>query len=378
MTSRVDESQSDYAFVVGINHYDHEELTDLEGAVNDAEAFATWLHKGSGSFPDGPGDEFPFLLRVSGAPGPSPADGARKVGTNRADLEGALNQLVRLAVDRSDKGHGQRLGRRLYMFLAGHGVEATAGGSAQTTLLCSDATKWVLTHLPLRDTAEQAREMFDEVVLLADCCRIPRPHLDRLSTLPWTIPRRPEAVPHKYLRGFATQRDREARECDSPQGRKLGIFTQAVLAGLRGRAADDNGRVTAHRLVEFVRAHLGEFIPVEQRQREAAIAEQVPDFDLSEGDGEFTLCTISVADAGAQLPVEILLGEEHRGEELIVEDGALRVMYRGAVAALPELRWSSRLPAGRLYWARLHPCGLDRAIRLAGDRGQRVDFRERA
>lgn len=228
----------DYAVVVGVQDYPGVAGARLTGARADAQDFVKWLGEAGV-----PRDH--IFARVSGT------RRSRSVAAASPGLT-AIKQAFKEIVARVQQGQlgmnaGTRLGRRLYIFLAGHGFEATG---SQPVLLAADADPAEPANIPGRLYAEYFREAacFDEVVLFMDCCRSVTP--ESLMPVPFT---RLVGIGPKARRfyGFATLSADVARE--TGQGRRSrGAFTAALLDGLRGKA-EINGVVTDESLAAYVK-----------------------------------------------------------------------------------------------------------------------------
>lgn len=225
----------DRAVVVGINRYPA--LGDLEGPENDARAFAEWLKSPQGG--DVPDDNVALILSSEYEPAPDPK--WAKPTAEAVDM--AFVDLVELADER-----GGKAGRRLYVFMAGHGFAPDLRTAA---LLMANAAKGRTGyHLPGMLYADWFRQSasFDEVVLFMDCCRerYPRaplrpPPFDLLSA----------SKPARYFYGLATEWSRAARE--RPSGDQVrGFFSEALVAGLSGKARDEGGAITGASLKKYV------------------------------------------------------------------------------------------------------------------------------
>src|SRR5881296_2688278 len=92
----------DYAVVVGIARYP--EWGDLSGPENDGAEFARWLKSSDGG--DVPAGHVKTLLSA-GNPGHPSAQ----------EIDDAFDELIQ-----SGDAQGGQAGRRLYVFLAGHGI----------------------------------------------------------------------------------------------------------------------------------------------------------------------------------------------------------------------------------------------------------------
>ena len=233
----------DYSVVVGINKYPkHDEYDDLKGAKRDAESFLTWLASKKGGKIS---DKGRLKKHCSNKQGTEP----------RLDrIVETIDELVEL---QEKKG---RVGRRLYLFLAGHGA---GKNMANPVLLAAD-------HRPARPSYFEGRKIadmfielaaFDEVVLFMDCCRDQVQGLG--SGTHYVYQASPGAAAVKHCYGFGTLVNRQAFE------RKFGsayhgVFSWALLEGLKGSAADENGTVTAGDLEDYVERRfnaLGEEAP---------------------------------------------------------------------------------------------------------------------
>lgn len=228
-------ASDDRAVVVGINRYPA--LGDLEGPENDAHAFVEWLRSPQGG--DVPEENVALILSSDYD---APNDAKRAEPTVVA-VDRAFDELVELADEK-----GGKAGTRLYVFMAGHGF---APDMRTAALLMANAAKgrtgYHVPGLPYADWFRQSAS-FDEVVLFMDCCRerYPRaplrpPPYDLLSA----------TKPSRYFYGLATEWSRAARE--RPSGDKVrGLFSEALVAGLSGKARDERGAITGASLMKYV------------------------------------------------------------------------------------------------------------------------------
>jgi hypothetical protein len=226
----------DRAVVIGINRYPA--LGDLEGPENDACAFVDWLTAAEGG--NVPKDNVSCVLSSQYDP---PTELRRAEPTVRAVQE-AFDGLVDHA-----ETMGGKAGRRLYIFMAGHGFARELETAA---LLMANAAKGRTGyHIPgpLYAKVFVQSATFDEVVLFMDCCR------ERYPQAPVQLPpyellsaRRPA----RHLYGLAAEWSQAARERPSTDGQVRGVFTEALLAGLWGKARDDQGTITGASLKKYV------------------------------------------------------------------------------------------------------------------------------
>jgi hypothetical protein len=241
---------TDHALVVGVARYPGLAVrgvsADLEGPDNDAGAIRDWLVDPAG----GGLDPVNVTLIRSGdftgdAADPEPA---------AARIE---RELARLEERTRDSPGG-----RLYLYFSGHGFAPVLEEGA---LFTAEAThirpSYVYAHAWLRWFRRAGR--FREFVLLMDCCmsyRVSIPVNEVLMGVEIAT-----GVPGPAFIGVAAQ-SKEALEHRAPDGTVHGVFTWALLAGLRGGAADERGRVTGASLKTFLHNALPEFLPAEVRR----------------------------------------------------------------------------------------------------------------
>jgi uncharacterized caspase-like protein len=225
--------EGDWAVVVGVDRYAGEVAERaLRGPNRDARAFADWLLAGGGV----PADH----LRVI------PSSFSARPLPSRQDVSDALWD-VRNAVLAGG-------GRRLWLYFAGHGVEIARDGRNEPVLLTARAERGRWTeHIPGPTTADWFRlsGLFEEVVLVMDCCRTLAEQVGVLRLFDDAE----EATDRKtrWFFALATRWSRVARErAFPPDDAVRGVFTSALLEGLAGRAADTTGRVTDRSLAEWL------------------------------------------------------------------------------------------------------------------------------
>jgi uncharacterized caspase-like protein len=241
---------TDQAVVVGVGWYPN--LDELKGPVNDATEFARWL-----TAPAGGGLCTPQVrLILSPPPGADPG-AARPVAWQVQEAFDDLDAIAR--VNRAN-GRGLRVGRRLYLYFAGHGFaphDPFAPRDEHTALLMANASReragYHISGTGYADWFYRAG-YFDEVLLFMDCCR------EVFTSAPLTVPHFSEVIdpdaPNRVLTfyGFATFWSRLSREQPMQQfnGMVRGVFTTALLAGLQGGARDAAGRVTGASLRNYL------------------------------------------------------------------------------------------------------------------------------
>jgi hypothetical protein len=246
-------SVEDFAVVVGINEYRH--LRHLAGAENDARDFVTWLEKPEGGAVPRGNISSIFASELGG-------------GTGRPYVGEVDDRFEAVYQGLQDPAAG-RTGRRLYIFLAGHGFDPTGRDAA---LLCPTASPervadHIAGHLYLLWFMRAA--LFQEIVLIMDCCRDDYRNAP-LRPPPWAPVHRPPTV-MKQCTAFATKwgfRARERPDVDQ-RNRTRGVFSKACIDILNA------GRVTGEEFKRFTLNRLGELMGTSPYPE--------PDIQVSEG-----------------------------------------------------------------------------------------------
>lgn len=226
-------ADNDYALVVAIQHYREGGPATLDGPINDAEDFVAWLTT-IGAVP--PNNVFPYVLKSDEA-------------ANSPKIH-EIWELITTLTGPNPSQRTEKIGRRLYIFLAGHGVgEELDAGSLLTVETAGDIAE----HLPGKVAAMVFRKfaLFDEVVLFMDCCREWQGDLPDARD-PYRRGRKaPGASAVKHVAGFSCEWGKVARE-QVVNGRCNGLFSRALVDGLSGEAADVNGAVTTASLKAYL------------------------------------------------------------------------------------------------------------------------------
>ena len=246
----------DWAVVVGIRLYPG--LGNLDGSENDANDFHDWLVSANGGAV--PAEQVALILSSQ-----FPAAGvATHAEPTSLRVQQAFEDLQDVAEANGEAGKGHRVGRRLYIYLSGHGCAPRFGDAA---LLTANATRMrVGYHILGKLYADWflRSNFFDEAVLFMDCCRESYPQATP-NIPPYMDMTGPDAVDKaKKFYGFGTKWSRLSRERLMPDGRMHGVFTWALLKGLQGEACDPaNGQVTATTLGDYLYNNMKAFLKAE-------------------------------------------------------------------------------------------------------------------
>jgi hypothetical protein len=248
----------DRGIVVGITIYPG--ITTLSGPELDAEDFYDWLTSPTGG--DVPSERVEKI--VSSAFQPAPPAGA--AGLPAQEVAQAFDRLHAAAFV---SGIPRRLGRRLYVYAAGHGAGLPFmwdPDQIDAAFLLADATMFNATHVMAKVRALYFLNagIFDEIVVFMDCCR------NSLNVTP-SFPSYVNAVafgklgtePRKFF-AFATKWGLNAREKQF-NGVTRGIFTTALMAGLKGGAANPDGTITSTSLRNYLIANMQALLTDEEK-----------------------------------------------------------------------------------------------------------------
>jgi hypothetical protein len=307
----------DHAVVIGVRRYADTAagwVSDLHGPDNDAAAIAAWLQK-----PDGGGLPAANVHVACSAsvPDPFPPTGAEP---HQAGIVQALDDIAQLPKNQVD---GQYAGRRLYVYVSGHGWSRDRGDAALITaeatqavpanVLVTDWIAWMINAAP-----------FQELVLWADMCATVD---DQTSFLRCALPKRRSGNQPKVkvFTAFAAQLSLVAVEAEMPDRQWHGAFTYALLQGLHGAAT---GAVTTDSLRDYLRNTMKSFMRPDQRSQ--LTVAQEPAFGTTDPMELAPLLTLPATCVGRPATIGTTRG----------------AAPAAAVDALPGTRWEVQLQAG--------------------------------
>lgn len=271
----------DFALVVGIDKYGSaKSLKPLNGAVADAKEFHHWLTTSAGV------DSKNITMMTSDAGGTIP-----RLLDIVAEVENLYNRSPNAEV---------QIGRRLYIFLAGHGI---GPGLDEAGLLAADTSN-VTKYFPGRLYANlfRGKALFEQVVLCMDCCRDEDADLQQ-PYFPFdrkTAGKLVNSVKQCYV--FATGFARKSRERDFG-GTMRGVFTYALLEGLKRGAVDGDGRLTGASLKRYLKREIPKLRTADSDQ-DPDIRGIDDDFIFAEGlTPRLLSVTVQLSDPGKQFVV---------------------------------------------------------------------------
>jgi hypothetical protein len=228
------------------------------------------------------------------------------------------------------------LGERVYVFFAGHGYNATT--AQQTAMMPATRNDYwdVVPLLPLR-TYLQAKAYFQEVVLISDACR---DLIDYAPDPAWMRPvqAHPNSKKVRVFEAYGAKAGQKAKEVDFG-GRTRGVLTQAFLGGVKGAAANSDGKVWAHQLESHMRFAVAEKLGIEQ----------APTIDAPKPPAEMLICESSqrlprlVLEPTAETAGEAVLRSLYDNREVPIDLGAGTQEF-----ALPPGFYSLASPSGKV------------------------------
>jgi hypothetical protein len=242
-------AQKDFAIVVGIDVYP--ELTSLKGPTKDADDFKTWVLSGTGGCV--PDDQIGLVKSP-------PYETPPTIDDVKPTLDEVSRTFQRLS-NKAIKAENYYLGRRLYIFMSGHGILPTRSASPdfdEAALLMPDSVVWNYTkHIGGRSHAEWFRAfgVFDEVVLFMDCCR---QYQENVAPTPPLLPTiQPQRDPAR--RFYAAGAELGSESWEQPFGNETrGVFTHVLLNALRNEdLCDPQGQLTG----TLLKADLRDTVP---------------------------------------------------------------------------------------------------------------------
>ncbi|MCC6531653.1 MAG: caspase family protein [Burkholderiales bacterium] len=340
-------NDSDYGVVVGISKYGSIK-PELEGPERDATVFSEWLLSSTG----GGVPKANVQLILSSQFQTSNAALAGDVfgyEPTLARVTSAFAKLMAMTVRNAQKA--PRVGRRLYIYLSGHGITPRSDplhSLNNSGLLMANCIEDVIyDHIGGQAYAEWFRlsHAFNEILLFMDCCRTDKPDVPPATiTTPVVQGGRVNEVQVFYA--WATQWDTRAWE--QPLGtppQKRGVFTYALVEALQ-QASDEQGHVTPRGIV----GHLDVRIP----QLRNGDASQRPQFHPPAPDARIILARQVHGPAATNLT--ITFAAALAGQEAQLQDGAFNLLHVRTVDAQP---WTLSLKPGAYV---LRVAGKDRPI----------------
>ncbi len=272
--------EEDYAIIIGIQNYPdlddaHNGFEPLSGPENDARGFEEWVKCTNGGAV--PSHNIGTILSSNFG---SSVNDASVAKPTVLEIAGAFEKLRKLSEKRQQKMAGSKIGRRLYIFMSGHGIAPTPFGTRiekEAALLMANVDSSNITstlyHIPGIYTATWfcENECFDEVFLFMDCCR----DVKITSSTNNFLPNKGAATNTTRFYAFAAKWSRRAKET-MIDGKMQGVFTKALLSALWGAcaypdpdpAANGSGVITGAALKSFLFRNVKKFMDPQFKEDE--------------------------------------------------------------------------------------------------------------
>lgn len=317
----------DFAVVIGVEHY-KDVLQPLGGPHRDTRDFVHWLiDPAGGGLPDNgawSGAESnvspsPNILLLLSTPQYTPV---------KDDVDDWMDTVMNKLLAEANSG------RRLYFYFSGHGIGDTQMNSAMLL------PKWTFSYRQYALSSEKyilelvKKGAFEEILFFMDCCR------NRISGVqgqgPYWSAALPSAASSNYLIYYASEFDNPAYEVELARKEGTldnllprGLFTEVLLRGLKGAAADKNGNLRIRDLVSYV-------------------DKKLPELATSKGKTQIPRSVVSTKDSEKNIlgpfekVVETIIRFKKGGHQVILEDPELEIIKEGNSS---EGEW--RLPLHR-------------------------------
>lgn len=262
-----DARKRDYAIIVGVTRYPRLSLdgasADLKGPINDAKKVRAWIESDEGG--GVPSCHVKYVIRespVAGTPDP----------TRDAVVQAFIDMYARCYPNGPNEAPEMPLGRRLYVYVSGHGLAADLDHGA---LLCSNSSNngysTVAPYASIKAFRQQG--FFEQFVVWFDGCMnwaglepepinyVPRPTRDWGELGPVFV-------------AYAAKPRLKAVESPDENGEVGGVFTRTLLAGLEGRAVDTRtGQIEGSDLQKYLWNAMPDYMPASAKD-DVLIAKQ--------------------------------------------------------------------------------------------------------
>ena len=275
---------NDHAIIVGVKTYLHEDMNHLEGTHNDAMDFIEWLCSDDGGGFEGSVNDVDtsksiFFIRDNYKAEELETLDAFDAKPSREEIKIAFDKLNRVAAKARnyrkdyqlddedikyyrDPEDGKRYyGKRLYLFFAGHGYNDEDVKRSISLLAANGDYNDLLSNSVDAFNCMEFYEKsgyFKEVILITDCCRIPKPTKFSSKILTPDPANPPRDVRAAWM--ISCQDGQEAREKEF-EGRYNGIFTKVLLESFRSaQTRQGTDYVSVMEISNYVKSNREKFL----------------------------------------------------------------------------------------------------------------------
>jgi hypothetical protein len=224
-------AENDFAILIGVSKY--AQLSSLKGPENDINDFEDWLLK-QAQVPRN------HIIRECSSQYPDP--------TNPRDARPGLDQLLAPFLDHAEIAYNNDdfRGRRLYVYLSGHGFSINSDAVAVFPANARRFGSYAGIDGVEYSKTMSLGEVFKEFVVFADCCRDYVP--TKGAVCPFHVEPTEKPVEPRIVWGLAAPFNNKAVE----QSIKLadgteqvrGMFSYALCKALREATGNEQGEVT--------------------------------------------------------------------------------------------------------------------------------------
>jgi uncharacterized caspase-like protein len=219
--------QDHYAILVAINFYPG--IGNLKGPENDANDFRNWLLD-----PDG-GDVAEENIKLICSSDFAVVEDPYDASPTETNFKKALDAWLKV----NSKTWRERVGERLYLFLAGHGF--TSGSISQPALFTAQASASDTAHIAAYHYAAKIQNagFFDELVFVMDCCQDVL-KASAVNEPTWLAPDRERQT--LTMNALGAPRGKKAYEANPHAPPPIrGFFSSVFLEALRTAPNDEQG-----------------------------------------------------------------------------------------------------------------------------------------
>jgi len=189
-----------------------------------------------------------------------------------SEIQNAFLNLHDIHYQNIDENKGPRIGRRLYLYMAGHGIAPSASRAVnqyESALLMADARSnfyGATYHIAGAYTANwfSLNGCFDEIFLFMDCCRSDESVMAINEFLP--DERGDGSARRCYIFGTKWAQNAREKPLVSEGGAVRGVFTKTLLDGLSGGAVitdpdqPGQGIITVSSLKGYIYENIGKVL----------------------------------------------------------------------------------------------------------------------
>lgn len=287
----------DYAIIIGVEHYEDSSFSHLKGATNDANDFKDWATDPNGG--NIKAENCKLLLSNDGL-----------TELFQKHIEDEASKLLTSA--KAD----QENARRLYFYFSGHGL----GVKLDEVALIPTDWKQMLGNRAIASKgyhdAILQYGIFEEVFFFLDCCRSRKVNIRPQGSALYSPGMSQNSKTTQSFVVFATQHWESAYESDlenEDDTRQNGFLTKALINGLKGEAALENGEITIQSLKGYLKSEVSKIADEHNKI-------QKPRFEHSFNDEATVISKVAIpADTTGEINTIIIFSDDTVGPFIILD-----------------------------------------------------------